>query len=111
MYMLAARGGSIKRAPKRTFDLRHVVAHAVGASISIGFVALSNANDKAMATATSASMRPVDLALSNLRPPADVRPKALGLTRTDEVPADIPVEQPTYFRLVATSKPPPRRLG
>jgi hypothetical protein len=25
--------------------------------------------------------------------------------------ADIPVEQPTHFRLVATSKPPPRRLG
>src|SRR6516165_928355 len=43
------------------------------ASISIGFAALRSANDSAIASATSASMRPVDFALSNLRPPAGSR--------------------------------------
>src|SRR5262249_53001236 len=43
------------------------------ASMSIGLVALSSANDSAMASATSASIRPELLALSNLRPPAGSR--------------------------------------
>jgi hypothetical protein len=43
------------------------------ASISIGFAALRSANDSAMARATNASMRPVDFALSNFRPPAGSR--------------------------------------
>src|SRR5262245_56822287 len=43
------------------------------ASTSIGFSALSSAKDSAIASATSASIRPELLALSNLRPPAGSR--------------------------------------
>jgi hypothetical protein len=50
----------------------------ISALISIGFAALRSAKESAIASATSASIRPELLALSNLRPPAGSRATALA---------------------------------